>query len=208
MKRFIIGLIAIAIVGGLGYGAWWFDNFRASMIQAFFAQPRPPITISALTVEPERVEPVIQSIGTIRARQGVDVPARTSGIIKEILFTSNQDVEKGQLLVQLDDETEQADMIAAKANEARDAQALSRASALNTRGFSSTSELDNATAALDASRSQVERVQAAINLKKIVAPFSGTIGIAKVDEGQFLQAGTTIATLQDLKVMKVDFTIP
>lgn len=208
MKRFIIGLIAIAIVGGLGYGAWWFDNFRAGMIQAFFAQPRPPITISALTVEPERVEPVIQSIGTIRARQGVDVPARTSGIIKEILFTSNQDVEKGELLVQLDDETEQADMIAAKANEARDAQALSRASALNTRGFSSTSDLDNATAALDASRSQLERVQAAINLKKIVAPFSGTIGIARVDEGQYLQPGTVIATLQDLKVMKVDFTIP
>jgi membrane fusion protein (multidrug efflux system) len=208
MKRFIIGLIALAIVAGLGYGAWWFDTFRASMIKAFFAQPRPPITVSTVTVEPEQVEPVIQSIGTIRARQGVDVPARTAGIVKQILFASNQSVEKGQLLIQLDDETEQADMIAAKANEARDAQALKRASALNDRGFSSTSELDNATAALDASRSQLERVQASINLKKIVAPFSGTIGIALVDEGQYLQAGTAIATLQDLEVMKVDFTVP
>ncbi|NBN64526.1 efflux RND transporter periplasmic adaptor subunit [Microvirga tunisiensis] len=201
-------ILALAVVAGLGYGAYFFNDFRGQMIAQYFAQPRPPVTVSTVEVKPEDWTPGIESIGTVRARQGVDVPARTSGIVKQISFTSNQEVTEGMLLVQLDDETEQADLIAAKANVERDSQALRRASTLNDRGFNSTQNLDNATAALDASRSQLERVQAAINQKKIVAPFSGTIGISRIDVGQYVPAGTAIATLQDLKVMKVDFSVP
>ena len=201
-------LLAVLVVAGLGYGAYFFVGFKDQMIAAYFKQPRPPVTVSTVEVKPEDWTPGIESIGTVKARQGVDVPARTSGIVKEIYFTSNQEVAKDMLLVQLDDETEQADLIAAKANVERDSQALKRTSTLTDRGFNSTSHLDNATAALDASRSQLERVQAAINQKQIVAPFSGTIGISRIDVGQYVPAGTAIATLQDVKVLKVDFTVP
>lgn len=201
-------LLAVLVVAGLGYGAYFFVGFKGEMIAAYFKQPRPPVTVSTVEVKPQDWTPGIESIGTVKARQGVDVPARTSGIVKQVFFTSNQEVTKDMLLVQLDDETEQADLIAAKANVERDSQALKRTSTLTDRGFNSTSNLDNATAALDASRSQLERVQAAINQKQIVAPFSGTIGISRIDVGQYVPAGTAIATLQDLKVMKVDFTVP
>lgn len=201
-------LLALLVVAGLGYGAFWFVGFKDQMIAAYFKQPRPPVTVSTVDVKPEEWTPGIEAIGTVKARQGVEVPARTSGIVKSVLFESNQEVTKDMLLVQLDDETEQADLIAAKANVERDSQALKRTSTLTDRGFNSTSNLDNATAALDASRSQLERVQAAINQKQIVAPFSGTIGISRIDVGQYVPAGTAIATLQDLKIMKVDFTVP
>ncbi len=206
IKRFVIAIILIGLVcGGLVY----FNIFRDRMIAQYFAaQPRPVVTVSTITVEPETWQPGIEAIGTAFANRGVDVATRAAGIVKEIKFSSNDDVEEGQLLVQLDDETEQADLIAAKANIERDTAAKRRAETLSDRGFGSTETLDNAIAALDAARSMLERVQAAINQKRIVAPFSGTIGIPRVDLGQYLPVGTVIATLQDLDTMKVDFSVP
>lgn len=204
--RFFIALI---LVGALAGGLVGFNLFRDKMIGQYFAtMKRPAVTVSTMTVEPQVWQPGVEAIGTVLARQGVDVATRASGIVKDIAFTSNDRVEKGQLLVQLDDELEQADLIAATANVARDSEALKRIGALSDRGFTSTQALDNAKAALDASRSQIERVRAQINQKKIVAPFAGTIGIPRVDLGQYLAAGSVIATLQDLDTMKVDFSVP
>ncbi|AXS38801.1 efflux RND transporter periplasmic adaptor subunit [Breoghania sp. L-A4] len=205
IKRFIIAIILIALVSG---GLVGFNLFRDKMIGQFFANRQAPVVnISTITVKPEVWKPGIEAIGTIVARQGVDVASRAAGVVTAITFKSNQNVEKGDLLVQLDDEVEQADLIAAKANVSRDEGALKRSTQLSDRGFSSTSSLDNAKAALDASRSQMERVQAQINQKKIVAPFSGTIGIPRIDAGEYLPVGSVIATLQDLKTMKVDFSV-
>jgi membrane fusion protein (multidrug efflux system) len=205
IKRFIIAIILIVLICG---GLVGFNLFKEQKIAEYFAnRPRPAITVSTVTAEAETWKPGIEAIGTVGARQGVDVASRAAGIVTEILFKANDQIEKGQMLVQLDDEEEQATLIAAKANESRDSQALKRATTLVDRGVSSTSALDDAKAALDASRSVMERVKAQINLKKIRAPFSGTIGIPKIDVGEYLPAGTVIATLQDLKVMKVDFTV-
>ena len=52
------------------------------------------------------------------------------------------------------------------------------------------------------------QIEATLAQKAIKAPFDGTIGIPKVDPGQFMPAGTAIATLQDLSKMRVDFTVP
>ncbi|MBD1546162.1 efflux RND transporter periplasmic adaptor subunit [Roseibium aggregatum] len=205
IKRFIIAIILIVLVCG---GLVGFNLFKEQKIAEYFAnRPRPTVTVSTVTAEAQSWKPGIEAIGTVGARQGVDVASRAAGIVTGILFAANDQIEKGQLLVQLDDEEEQATLIAAKANEARDSQALKRATTLVDKGVSSTSALDDAKAALDASRSVMERVKAQINLKKIRAPFSGTIGIPKIDVGEYLPAGTVIATLQDLKVMKVDFTV-
>ncbi len=205
IKRFIIAIILIVLICG---GLVGFNLFKEQKIAEFFAnRPRPTVTVSTVKAEAETWKPGIEAIGTVGARQGVDVASRAAGIVTEILFKANDQIEKGQMLVQLDDEEEQATLIAAKANESRDSQALKRATTLVDRGVSSTSALDDAKAALDASRSVMERVKAQINLKKIRAPFSGTIGIPKIDVGEYLPAGTVIATLQDLKVMKVDFTV-
>lgn len=208
IKRILITLVVLILTAAIVGGLVGFNLFRDKMIGQFFAnRQRPVVAVSVTSVKPETWQPGIEAIGTIAARQGVEVAARASGVVKAISFASNDMVEKGELLVQLDDEVEQADLIAAKANVERDQGALDRSSQLSGRGFSSTQALDNAKAALDASRSQLERVQAQINQKKIVAPFSGTIGIPKVDVGQYLSAGTVIATLQDLKKMKVDFSV-
>ena len=209
MKRLLLSLFFLILVCVIAGGLVWFNMFRDKMIGEFFAnRGRPTVTVSTTVVQPEEWQPGIEAIGTVLARQGVEVAVRSSGIVKEINFKANDKVEAHQLLVQLDDELEQADLIAARANVTRDTQALTRASTLKDRGFNSTSTLDNATAALDASRSQLEKVKAQIDQKKTYAPFGGTIGIVRIDLGEYVSPGTVVATLQDLERMKVDFSVP
>lgn len=208
LKRILVVLFVLLIIAACA-GLIGFNFLRDRMIGEFFANmQRPTVTVSTLAVKAQSWQPGIEAIGTIVARQGVDVASRAPGIVREIRFKANDKVEKGDLLVQLDDEVEQADLIAAKANLSRDQQALKRAEALADRGVSATAVLENARAALDASRSQLERVKAQIELKQIRAPFTGTIGIPRVDLGEYLAVGSVIATLQDLETMKVDFSVP
>ncbi|ODN72373.1 efflux RND transporter periplasmic adaptor subunit [Methylobrevis pamukkalensis] len=206
VKRLIIAIILIAIVCG---GIVGFNFFRSMMIDDFFANMQAPtVTVSSVDVVAETWTPGIDAIGTVSADKGVDVSAETGGVVKQIEFKANDRVEAGQLLVQIDSAIEEANLIAAQAAVTRDQQALDRAAELTRRGISSAADLENAQAALDASRSQLQSLQATLDQKSIEAPFGGTIGIPKIDIGEFVSAGTMIATLQDLETMKVDFTVP
>ncbi|TIM52379.1 MAG: efflux transporter periplasmic adaptor subunit, partial [Mesorhizobium sp.] len=108
----------------------------------------------------------------------------------------NQKVEANAGLLQLDDAAERADLDATKAQAALDQTALTRALELQKRDVGSESTLDSARAAALASASRVNRLQAVLEQKLLTAPFSGTIGIPRIDLGQYLSPGTSVATLQ------------
>ena len=205
-KRFIIAAVLVAVLCG---GLVGFNLFRDKMIAEFFAnQQMPAVTVSTLRIEPTSWTPEIEAIGTLIAAQGVDVAVQTAGVVKSLEFRANDEIKEGQLLLQIDDAVERADLQSAQAAVERDRAALDRAQTLSTRGVSSEASLETAKTALAASESALARIQATIDLKAIEAPFGGTIGIPRVDVGQYVQPGTVIATLQQLETMKVDFTVP
>ncbi len=206
VKRFIIALVLLVIVCG---GLVGFNIFRAQAISDFFANmPRPTVAVSTVKAEPVTWTPGIEAVGTVYARQGVDVASQASGVVEEIKFKPNERVKARQSMVLLDTDVERADLIAAEAAMVRDRQSLDRAKALATRGVNTAATLQTATAQLEASRSLLERLKAVIDKKDIKAPFAGTTGIVRVDVGQYIEPGTVIATLQDLDNMKADFTVP
>lgn len=206
IKRFAIALVLVVLVCG---GLIGFNLFRSKMISEFFANMQTPaVSISTTEVEPTSWTPEIEAIGTLRAAQGVDVAAETAGTVKSIEFQANDRVEAGQLLVQIDDAVERAEMIAAQADVERARAQLERARRLRESGVTAESNLEDAQTSFAAADSTLARLQAVLDQKAIVAPFSGTIGIPRVDEGEFVQPGTVIATLQQLDTMKVDFTVP
>jgi membrane fusion protein (multidrug efflux system) len=164
--------------------------------------------VSATIVEPMKWTPGIEAIGTIGAARGVDLTVETSGIIKDILFTANQRVEQGDVLVQLDDVVQQADLAAGLTQAALDKTAYDRALELQRRGVGTDVNVESAKAAAEASASQVAKFQAVLEQKQLTAPFAGTMGIPRIDNGQYIAPGTIVATLQDLETMRVDFSIP
>ncbi|EXL09266.1 efflux RND transporter periplasmic adaptor subunit [Aquamicrobium defluvii] len=205
IKRFIIAFILLVIVCG---GIVGFNLFRDKAIEDFFANmPVNPLTVSTARVEPTTWTPNIEAIGTVSAASGVDLTVETTGIVKEILFKANERVERGQELVRLDDAVQKADLEAGKTQEALDKQALDRAVALQKRGVGTDATLDAARASWQTSISQVAKLQAVLDQKLLKAPFSGTIGIPRIEEGQYVAPGNAVATLQDLDTLRVDFTV-
>jgi membrane fusion protein, multidrug efflux system len=187
----------------------WFNFFRAKMIGEFFATMQAPaVTVSATKVEPVTWKPEIDAIGTLSAIQGVDVSTQVAGVVKTIDFKANQRVEVKQRLVQIDDAVERADLMTGEAALARDRAALERAQRLRETGVSSEAALEEAQSALAESTSALAKIRATLDEKRIEAPFSGTIGIPRIDVGEYLQPGGMIATLQQLDTMRADFTVP
>ncbi|WP_287073056.1 efflux RND transporter periplasmic adaptor subunit [Mesorhizobium sp.] len=206
IKRFIIAFILLVLVCG---GIVGFNLFRDNAMQQFFATMKPPAaTVSTMIVKPTEWTPGVEAIGTVSAVRGVDLAVEAAGIVKDILFHANQKVEANAGLLQLDDAAERADLEATKAQAALDQTALTRALELQKRGVGSESTLDSARAAASASTSQVNRLQAVLEQKLLTAPFSGTVGIPRIDLGQYLTPGTSVATLQDLETMRADFSVP
>ena len=200
MVAVAIGVLCAGLVAYNFVGAFLFAG-------AGFMQP-PPTLVEAVTVEPGPWEPGIEAVGTARAAQGADIAAEVAGLVKEVKFKPNARAASGELLVQIDDSIERADLLAAEANTKLYAAQLARSKALLGKGFVSQANLDTVQAQLAVAKSASERAKAVIAQKSIEAPFGGTLGIARIDAGQYIAAGTIVVTLQDLDRMKVDFTIP
>ena len=206
IKRFIIAVILLVLIGG---GLVGFNIFRSNAIATFFAnRPIPAVTVSAVEVQPTTWTPEIKAIGTLIAAQGVDVAVETAGVVSSIAFQANDEVAQGQMLAQIEDAVERADLQSAQAAVERDRAQLERVQTLSKRGVNSEATLETAQTALATSQSALARIQATIDLKAVEAPFAGTMGIPRIDVGQYVQPGAVIATLQQLTTMKVDFTVP
>jgi len=202
---YLLLLLVVAICGGL----IWFNFFREEMIKNYFANMQQPAqTVSTITVKPTSWTPYIEAIGTANASEGVGLTVQLSGIVKEIRFKANQRVKQGDVLVQLDDSIEQADLVAAQAEAVLNEQNYKRAQTLRTQGVGALSNVDTTRAAFESAQAQVAKLQATLDQKRLVAPFPGTIGIPQIDIGQYLQPGNVVATLQNLDTMRVDFTVP
>lgn len=205
IKRFIIAIVLLGVIGG---GIVGFNMFRSQMIAQFFATMKPaPVTVSVSTVEPARWTPGLDAIGTARAAQGVDLAIEAPGIVREVAFQANDRIEKSQLMVQIDDRTERADLAAAQAALDLAETALARVRELRERGVSATTTLDTAEAQAVEARATVAKLNAVLETKRLVAPFAGIVGIPQVEQGQFVTAGTVYATLQDRDNMRVDFNL-
>ena len=206
VKRFLIALVLVVLVCG---GLIGFNLFRSKMIADFFAnQQMPTVTVSATEVKPVTWTPQIDAIGTLNASHGVDVAAQVGGVVTAINFNANENVTQDQLLVQIEDSVERADLRSAQASLESNRSQLERARQLRKTGVSSELNLETAETAQAAAESTLARIQATIDLKAIEAPFDGTIGIPRVEVGQYVQPGTIIATLQQLTTMRADFTVP
>lgn len=206
IKRLLIAIVLLVIVVG---GIVGFNMFRDNAIDQFFADmPVAPTTVSTVEVEPATWTPGIQAIGTVGASRGVDLSVEIAGVVEEINFEANEKVEKGDLLVQLDDTQQAADLAAQRAQAALDEQSLTRAQELQKRGVGSETSVEQAQASASASAAQVDKLEAVLEQKRLVAPFGGTLGIPRIDVGQYIAPGTVVATLQNLDVLRADFSVP
>lgn len=207
IKRFaIVGIVFAVLIGGLSF--FHFVFLPNVIEQAIRGGPAPTETISAEAAKTEDWTPFVRAIGTVKATTGIDLAPKVGGIVREVAFASGDKVKAGQVLFQLDDAQEQADLVAQAAALKNAEIELVRRKDLFAKGFSSRSEYDAAVARRDAALGAVERTQAAIAEKVIRAPWDGQAGIRKVDPGAFVAPGTPLVRLQAIDPVYVDFNVP
>lgn len=193
-------IVVLALGGYKGYSIY-------QQVQQF-SKPKPAISITAATAEKRPWQQRLAAIGTLKAFQGVDLTVEVSGIVRDVLFTSGQHVNKDQPLVQLNNEVEQANLATAQANLNLARVEYNRGKTLVGRQNISKSEFDRLAAQLQTSQASVDQIKALLDKKRILAPFNGTIGVRQIDVGNFLASGTLIATLQDTSQLYLDFYLP
>src|SRR5271165_2640396 len=206
IRRMIIMLAAAGIVLG-GYA--WFQQFKAKMIhQALAAMSNPPQVVSTTIATQQEWQPELQAVGSLRAVNGATLSLEVGGVVDKIYFESGQDVQAGQVLLQLRSDDDVAKLAALQASAAlaqvnydRDLRQL-RVQAV------SQAVVDTDKYNLNNARAQVSEQQAIVDKKTLRAPFAGHLGIRQVDMGQYLNPGTAVVTLQALDPLYVDFTLP
>lgn len=205
-KRMAIAVLSIVVVFGGIFGYVAFRNYMTDQYFADFSQP--PATVSAAEAKAVEWQPRLTSVGSLSAVQGVDVSNEVPGLVDSINFESGQAVSEGDVLVQIDDDREQAELpgLVARADLARANMARTRS--LIERELTSAENLDTARSQLEEAESAVASLKATIAKKAVRAPFDGILGIRQINEGQFLPAGTPIVTLQHLDEVYADFTLP
>jgi membrane fusion protein (multidrug efflux system) len=167
-----------------------------------------PAPVEVARVEPARLEDDTQAVGTLRARQGVILRPEVSGRIQALRFADGQRVRKGQLLVQLDDTLQQAQLKQAEASASIARTNLQRSRELAAQNFVSQSAVDQNAAALEVAQAQVALAQAQIGRMKVLAPFDGIAGIRSVNVGDYVKDGADLVTIEDLSSVWVDFRLP
>lgn len=205
-KPLVWTLVAILVVSLGIYGVWGW-NLKQKIAQ-FENAKQPPVTVSATEARTQSWQPQIPAVGTLRAAQGVSVASEVSGKVEKILFESGATVKQGELLVQLDDSTEQAELPGARARVKLARNTYQRNLKLRDQGLISEEQLEASFSELEQAESALQSLQATIAKRAIRAPFGGTLGIRMVDVGQFIGAGTQIVNLQALDKLYVDFTLP
>lgn len=200
---YLVVLTALALAVIYGYPQV-FPPIRADADER--QQTIVPVVVSTLRME--MLVDSMEALGTLQANESVVITPNVSDHLIALHFDDGQTVEKGQLLVELTVGEEEALLLEAIA--LRDDQRMRKEQIeeLYQQGMSSEGELSNRKAMLSAAQARVIRLEAQIADHRIVAPFAGTLGLRRVSEGAFVDPHTVITTLDDLDVMKLDFTIP
>jgi membrane fusion protein, multidrug efflux system len=193
-------LLLVALLGGL---------FFLHIQKLIASSPRPgPQTVTATKVEALEWQPQVGAVGTMVAVRGVDVTTEIAGLVRSIEFKSGQEVKAGTVLVQLNADSDIAQLHALQAAADLSATTLARDKEQLSVEAIAQAQVDADESDLKSRRALVAQQQATIAKKTIVAPFSGRLGITTVNPGQYLNPGDKIVTLQTIDPIYVDFYLP
>jgi membrane fusion protein (multidrug efflux system) len=155
-----------------------------------------------------RLQDDAQAVGTLKSRQSVVLRPEVSGRVARIAFADGARVRQGQLLVQLDDVLQQAELSQAQAQVSIARANLTRNRELVAEKFVAPRVVEESEAALQVAQAQLALAQARLARMRIVAPFDGTLGIRQVNPGDYVKDGADLVNLEDTRSLYVDYRLP
>jgi membrane fusion protein (multidrug efflux system) len=173
------------------------------------AMPMPPAAVTAAVASTQTWTDSLDAVGTLVAVNGTDVTTEAAGVVSAIRFESGQSVNKGDILLQLDASTELASLRALDASLRLATTQRDRFRELyEGRRLVARADLDQRESEVEQLQAQAQEQRAVVARKTIRAPFTGQLGIRKVNLGQYLNPGDPIVSLQALDPIHLNFSLP
>ncbi|PKH57384.1 efflux transporter periplasmic adaptor subunit [Shewanella sp. Choline-02u-19] len=160
------------------------------------------------TVEQHDLAQSLSLVGKLDAEQSVFIAPQIAGKIRAINISSDQEINEGQLLIQLDDAKAQAALAETASYLADEKRKLKEFSKLISRNAITQTEIDAQKANVDMATARLAAAQADLDYHYLIAPFSGTAGLVDFSQGKMVTAGTELITLDDLSSMRLDLQVP
>lgn len=168
--------------------------------------PAATVTTAAVTSAPWR--DAIEALGTARANESVMITAKVTETVVRVNFQDGDLAEAGQVLVDLSGRAEVAGLEEAAAAFRESSRQYERQEQLAAQKLIPAGQLDAQRAVRDAARARLDATRARLADRVITAPFAGVLGFRQVSPGTLVTPGTTIASLDDISTIKLDFAVP
>lgn len=194
-------LIAIVMLGALlAY------LYLPEETQSQAREQRPtPVRVAEVVRQPFPV--TIEALGTAKANESVTITAQNTEVVAEVNFDDGETVTAGQVLIQLNNQQEQARIQELEANIAEARRQLNRVKNLRATSAASEQLFDEQQARVKALTAQLDVARAQLADLQIRAPFAGLLGIREVSKGALVRPADVITTLDDISIIKVDFSV-
>ncbi|WP_422845880.1 efflux RND transporter periplasmic adaptor subunit [Acidovorax sp. M2(2025)] len=226
-RRWLGSLLALALVGLMGGGAWYLvqrSGQEPGGGPGFPSGGRPLVTVGAAVARKAELPVALDALGTVVPAATVTLRPQVSGQLTQVLFTEGQMVQKGQLLAQIDPRPFEQALMQAQGTRQRDEAQLENARLTLARYRTLLSQDSIARQDVDTQAALVKQLEgtvmtdkaqegtARLNLgyTRITAPASGRIGLRTVDAGNYVTSGDTagLATITQVAPIDVQFAVP
>jgi membrane fusion protein (multidrug efflux system) len=168
----------------------------------------PPATVTTTVVAPKPWRDAIEALGTARANESVLVTAKVTETVVRVAFEDGDVVEAGDVLVDLSGRAEVAGLAEAAAEYREAERQFQRVRQLTAEKLLPASQLDAQRGAMESAKARLDATRARLSDRVIAAPFAGVLGFRQVSPGSLVTPGTTIASLDDISTIKLDFAVP
>lgn len=205
-KRILLtAVVALAVLGAIfGYK---FLQIRRAQAAMAARKPAPAVITTAKAIQ-ETWRNTLHAVGTLESFRGVSIRSEIEGRVVRVAFDSGAAVKEGDVLVEMDTATEEAQLRSAEASAKLAAVNLERARDLRKNSTNTQADLDAAEASAAQTVAAIDALKATLAKKRIVAPFAGRVGIRTVNPGQFLNKADLVVTLEATDPIYADFSLP
>ncbi|MBR9870232.1 MAG: efflux RND transporter periplasmic adaptor subunit [Gammaproteobacteria bacterium] len=202
-KQWLVGLGVIVIV--LVAAGVYFSHLPDADGQN---RPVEATTVNVSQPELRQIRDRISSVASLRPTDSVELTTETSGRVVELNLKPGQPVQQGDVLLRLDDRQARADLAVLKARLSDARRQYDRTRSLRANNSVSEAQVDQLQTAVAVAVAELEAAQVRLENHRIEAPFAGVIGLSDISPGAFLQAGTSIATLDAGGQLELSFSVP
>jgi membrane fusion protein (multidrug efflux system) len=196
-------LVAVLLVAAAGYKLYGLDQAAQG---GGFAPQTTPVAVEA--VRQVEFADVVEALGTANANESVSITSKVTETVSRLAYESGEFVRAGDVLAELADAEEAANLTEARSTLEEAQRERARYNELESRGVASPQAIDQLDSSVDRARARVRTIEARLADRIVRAPFDGVVGLRQASPGMLARPGDVIATLDDVSVIKLDFTIP